>query len=90
MMYLPSVDAYAQYSKVGADFAIKVPDKITLEQAAGTLWQGFTAHAFACSLYPIKSGDRILVHAAAGGVGGLICQIAKNAGMCVLQGLVTV
>ena len=51
-----------------------------MEQAASTLWQGFTAHAFACTSYPIKAGDKILVHAAAGGVGGLIVQIAKNAG----------
>ena len=53
-----------------------------MEQAASTLWQGFTAHAFACSSYPIKAGDKILVHAAAGGVGNLIIQIAKNAGTC--------
>ena len=53
-----------------------------MEQAASTLWQGFTAHAFACSSYPVKAGDKILVHAAAGGVGNLIIQIAKNAGTC--------
>ena len=51
-----------------------------MEQAASTLWQGFTAHAFACSSYPIKAGDKVLVHAAAGGVGSLITQIAKNTG----------
>lgn len=59
-----------------------MPDQLTMEQAASTLWQGFTAHAFACSSYPIKAGDKILVHAAAGGVGSLIIQIAKNAGNC--------
>jgi len=51
-----------------------------MEQAASTLWQGFTAHALARSSYPVKAGDKILVHAAAGGVGSLIVQIAKNAG----------
>jgi len=51
-----------------------------MEQAASTLWQGFTAHAFTRSSYPVKAGDKILVHAAAGGVGSLIVQIAKNAG----------
>ena len=74
------LDAYAQYSKVAADRAVKVPDQLTMEQAASTMWQGFTAHSFACSSYPIKAGDKILVHAAAGGVGNLIIQIAKNAG----------
>jgi len=73
-------NAYAQYSKVPAERAVKVPDQLTMEQAASTLWQGFTAHAFARSSYPIKAGDKILVHAAAGGVGNLIIQIAKNAG----------
>jgi len=56
-----------------------------MEQAASTLWQGFTAHALARSSYPVKAGDKILVHAAAGGVGGLIVQIAKNAGRLVLH-----
>jgi len=73
-------DAYAQYCKVATKYAVKVPDSLSMEQAASTLWQGFTAHAFACSSYPIKAGDKILVHAAAGGVGSLIVQIAKNAG----------
>lgn len=76
----PLSDAYAQYSKVATNFAIKVPDALTMKQAASTLWQGFTAHAFACTSYPIKAGDKILIHAAAGGVGNLIVQIAKNAG----------
>lgn len=81
LLYILSVsDAYAQYSKVPAERAVKVPDQLTMEQAASTLWQGFTAHAFARSSYPIKAGDKILVHAAAGGVGNLIIQIAKNAG----------
>ena len=67
-------------TKVGAKYAVKVPDQLTMEQAASTLWQGYTAHAFACSSYPIKAGDKVLVHAAAGGVGSLITQIAKNTG----------
>lgn len=74
------LDAYAQYSKMATRYAVKVPDQLTMEQAASTLWQGFTAHAFARSSYPIKAGDKILVHAAAGGVGSLITQIAKNTG----------
>lgn len=41
----PLSDAYAQYSKVATNFAIKVPDALTMKQAASTLWQGFTAHA---------------------------------------------
>lgn len=77
-------NAYSQYSKVGAKYAVKVPDQLTMEQAASTLWQGFTAHAFACSSYPIKAGDKVLVHAAAGGVGSLITQIAKNTGAFVI------
>ncbi|XP_073244712.1 quinone oxidoreductase-like [Porites lutea] len=77
-------NAYAQYSKVATKYAVKVPDSLSMEQVASTLWQGFTAHAFACSSYPIKAGDKILVHAAAGGVGSLIVQIAKNAGAFVI------
>ncbi|XP_078344923.1 quinone oxidoreductase 1-like [Oculina patagonica] len=77
-------NAYAQYSAVAADRAVKVPDQLTMEQAASTLWQGFTAHSFATSAYPIKAGDKILVHAAAGGVGNLIVQIAKNRGAFVI------
>ena len=50
-------------------------------------WQGFTAHSFACSSYPIKAGDKILVHAAAGGVGSLIVQIAKNAGKLIINSI---
>ena len=57
-----------------------MPDNITLEQAAAVIHQGLTAHSFTHSAYAIKPGDRILIQAAAGGVGNLLVQMAKNAG----------
>ena len=60
---------------------MSVPDKVTMEQAASALWQGFTAHVLAHSAYLIKPEDKVLIHAAAGGVGTLLVQMAKNAGV---------
>ena len=72
---------YAEYSKVPVVRAVSVPDKVTMEQAASALWQGFTAHVLAHSAYLIKPEDKVLIHAAAGGVGTLLVQMAKNAGV---------
>jgi NADPH2:quinone reductase len=57
---------------------------VTTRQAAAAMLQGMTAHYLACSTYPLKSGDVCLVHAAAGGVGLLLCQIARMRGARVL------
>ena len=71
---------YAEQVLVAADAAVTVPDGIATEVAAAVLLQGSTAHYLATSTYPIQSGDSVLVHAAAGGVGLLLTQIAKRRG----------
>lgn len=76
--------SYAEEALVRAEQAVRVPDALDLKPAAGALLQGMTAHYLACSTYPLKSGDTCLVHAAAGGVGLLLVQIAKRRGARVL------
>jgi NADPH2:quinone reductase len=76
--------AYAELIAVPLGRLIRIPDNVTTKQAAATLLQGMTAHYLACSIYPLKTGDSCLVHAAAGGVGLLLCQIAKMRGARVL------
>ena len=72
--------AYASRAIVAADRAVKIPEGITSRVAAAVFLQGLTAHYLATSTYPLKMGDNCLVHAAAGGVGLLLCQIAKKRG----------
>jgi NADPH2:quinone reductase len=76
--------AYAQYAVVPAARLVGLPAGITTRQGAAAMLQGLTAHYLACSTYPLKSGDTCLVHAAAGGVGLLLCQIAKMRGARVI------
>ncbi|GAK41676.1 putative alcohol dehydrogenase [Paenibacillus sp. TCA20] len=64
--------------------AIKLPSEITYDQAATVLLQGMTAHYLLNDSYPVQAGDEILVHAAAGGVGQLLVQLAKAKGARVL------
>lgn len=75
---------YAEYALAPADKLILVQQGISLDQAAATLLQGITAHYLATSTYPLKPGDTALVHAAAGGVGQLLVQIAKKRGARVI------
>jgi NADPH2:quinone reductase len=72
--------AYAELTAVPAARLIPVPKGVTTKQAAAVMLQGITAHYLATSTYPLKPGDTCLVHAAAGGVGLLLCQIAKLRG----------
>jgi len=76
--------AYAEYAISSAARLAHIPAGVTLEQAAGLILQGITAHALALSTYPLKSGDTALIHAAAGGVGLLLVQIAKMQGARVI------
>ena len=75
---------YAEYALAPADKLVPVPQGISLQQAAALLLQGLTAHYLATSAYPLKPGDTALVHAAAGGVGQLLVQIAKKRGARVI------
>jgi NADPH2:quinone reductase len=76
--------AYAEYALAPAARLAHIPDTVTLEQAAAIILQGITAHALALSTYPLKGGDTALIHAAAGGVGLLLVQIAKMQGAQVI------
>jgi len=82
--YTGVLGSYAEYAAVPADRLVKIPDELDLEQAAAAMLQGMTAHYLSHSTYPIKSGDTALIHAAAGGVGLLLVQMAKQLGARVI------
>ncbi|WP_321848916.1 quinone oxidoreductase [Burkholderia diffusa] len=76
--------AYAQERVMPADRLVKLPDGISYDDAASVMLQGLTAHYLLRRTYPVKAGDTILIHAAAGGVGLLVCQWAKALGATVI------
>ncbi len=73
-------NSYATHALVPAAWLIPVPEGLGVEQAAAGMNQGFLAYAFTHFAYPVKPGDWCLVHAAAGGIGLLLCQMAKIRG----------
>ncbi|HEY2014231.1 MAG TPA: quinone oxidoreductase [Bryobacteraceae bacterium] len=75
--YAMSRGSYAEYAVVPAMYLVKIPDSVEFQTAAAAMLQGMTAHYLTHSTYPLKKGDSCLVHAAAGGAGGLIVQMAK-------------
>lgn len=85
--YAGVAGAYAEYALLPAERVVKLPEAIDCEQGAAVMLQGMTAHYLAFSTYPLKSGDTALIHAAAGGVGLLLVQIAK---LCDARVLATV
>jgi NADPH2:quinone reductase len=78
--YTSVLGAYSQYAVVPADRLVMLPDEVSTKQGAALMLQGLTAHYLATATYQLKVGDTCLVHAAAGGVGLLLCQIAKIRG----------
>jgi len=76
--------SYAEYAVVPAEKLVKVPRGVNLRLAAAVMLQGMTAHYLAHSTYALKAGDTALVHAAAGGVGLLLTQMASQAGAHVI------
>jgi NADPH:quinone reductase len=82
--YTGITGAYAQYEAVPADRLVRVPAGISDHQAAAAMLQGMTAHYLTRSTYPLKPGDVALIHAAAGGVGLLLVQMAKALGARVI------
>jgi NADPH:quinone reductase len=76
--------AYAEFALAPASKLVRVPDGLSADHAAAVMLQGMTAHYLAVSTYPIREGDTVLVHAAAGGVGLLLVQLAKRAGARVI------
>ena len=78
--YAMTPGSYAEQAVVPAAKLVKVPDEVSTEVAAAVMLQGMTAHYLSHSTYPLKEGDACLVHAAAGGVGLLLVQMAKERG----------
>lgn len=76
--------SYAEAAVVPADAAVPVPDGLDLETAAAALLQGMTAHYLSHTTYPLDDGDTCLVYAAAGGVGHILVQLAKERGARVI------
>ncbi len=82
--YTGVLGAYADSAAVPVDRLVKIPDQLDFPEAAAAMLQGMTAHYLSHSTYPIKKGDTVLIHAAAGGVGALLVQMAKNLGARVI------
>ncbi len=82
--YTSAQGSYAEYAVVPSWRLVPVPPSINSESAAAVLLQGLTAHYLTHSTFPLKSGDTALIHAAAGGLGLLLVQIAKMIGVRVI------
>ncbi len=76
--------AYAEYAAVAADRLVSIPDAVSDQQAAAAMLQGMTAHYLSHDCYPLKRGETALVHAAAGGVGLILVQMAHEIGARVI------
>jgi NADPH2:quinone reductase len=82
--YTLALGSYAEYAAVAADRLVKIPAGVGARDAAGGILQGMTAHYLSHDTYQLKKGDTALVHAAAGGVGLLLVQMAHNIGARVI------
>ncbi|MEO7277120.1 MAG: quinone oxidoreductase [Sphingomicrobium sp.] len=82
--YAGPVGGYAEQRLIDADRVVKLPKTISSEQAAGMMLQGMTAQMLLRSVFPVQEGDTILIHAAAGGVGLILCQWAAALGATVI------
>lgn len=76
--YTSALGSYAEYAAVPAARLVKIPEALNFEQAAAAMLQGMTAHYLVFSTYKLQEGESALVHAAAGGVGLLLVQMAKK------------
>src|SRR3989475_4636807 len=82
--YSSILGSYAEYAAVPADRLVRIHETITFEQAAAAMLQGMPAHYLVNSTYPLKKGETAIIHAAAGGVGVILVQMAKNIGARVI------
>jgi len=82
--YATALGAYAQERNIDAKHLVKLPKSISYETGAAMMLKGLTAHYLLHKTFPVKKGDTILVHAAAGGVGLLLCQWGKALGATVI------
>src|SRR5882724_2839440 len=87
--YTNVLGSYAEYAAVPADRLVKIPDGVSEREAAAAMLQGMTAHYLAHDTYPLKKGEIALIHAAAGGVGLLLVQMAHNIGALVIGAVST-
>ena len=78
--YTSVLGSYAEYAAVPANRLVRIPNALDFEQAAAAMLQGMTAHYLLYSSYPVQAGEFALIHAAAGGVGLLLVQMAKKLG----------
>ena len=76
--------AYAEVRRIPAHRLVQLPEKISFQQGAAMMLQGMTARYLLRGCYDVKKGDTILIHAAAGGVGSIVCQWAKHLGATVI------
>lgn len=82
--YAGPLGGYAEERLIDADKLVKLPDDVSAEQASGMMLQGMTVQMLLRSVFPVEKGDTILIHAAAGGVGLIMCQWAKALGVTVI------
>lgn len=82
--YAGALGAYATHRVIHASAVVRLPDDVDARVAAAVTLQGLTAHYLLFRTFKVKPGDKILVHAAAGGVGLLICQWARHLGATVI------
>ena len=82
--YTSSLGSYAEFAAVPAVRLVKIPAELSFEQAAAAMLQGMTAHYLLNGSYKLASGETALIHAAAGGVGLLLVQMAKRIGARVI------
>lgn len=82
--YAMSRGSYAEYAAVPAHLLVPLPDEVSFESGAAVMLQGMTAHYLTHSTWPLKPGETCLVHAAAGGAGLLVVQLAKIVGATVI------
>ena len=84
VVYTSVLGSYAEYAAVPATRLVKIPGQLDFEQAAAAMLQGMTAHYLLYSTYKLQRGETALIHAAAGGVGLLLVQMAKKIGATVI------
>jgi NADPH2:quinone reductase len=82
--YTGVLGSYAQFAAVPANRLVTIPNALSFEEAAAAMLQGMTAHYLLYSTYKLQSGETALIHAAAGGVGQLLVQMAKHLGARVI------
>src|SRR5688500_2988328 len=82
--YAGPIGGYAEVRLIDADKVVRLPEAISCEQAAAMMLQGMTAQMLLRSVFPVAKGDMILIHAAAGGVGLILCQWAAALGATVI------